>query len=85
MALVGTDNKSQLKIKIRQNENLISILRAEDLLVEWSLKTRNSYDSIIRSSHVDISSSADCPGCHDRISMVGIPQKHKASLTIGEK
>jgi len=85
MALIGNDNKSQLKVKLRQNNKSISILRAEDLLVEWSLKTGKSYDSIIRSSHVNSASSADCPGCHDRISLVGIPQRHEASLSMGEK
>jgi len=65
MSVDANAKKLILNQKIRENDNLISIMSVEDLLAEWSTQTGKSLESVNRSSHVNIASSADCPGCHD--------------------
>lgn len=63
--------KLTLNQKIRENDNLVSIMSVEDLLAEWSAQTGKSLESVNRSSHVNRAASADCPGCHDATRYTG--------------
>lgn len=72
MSINAIASKLVLNQKLKENDNLISIMSVEDLLAEWSFQTGQSLDSVNRSKHVNISSPTVCPSCHDTTKFSGV-------------